>query len=98
MGLGGARIPHKSAKETRTGGGDLVRVLVGAALRRGQWPVAGDRAEDVHLGPGIGRPGRSGVPEVVAAQVSAAEFGDGFVPVRGVARDGGGVASGRSGR
>jgi hypothetical protein len=45
------------------------------------------------LDSGVGKPGQSGVPEVMAAQVLVAEFGDHVVPVRGVARDGGGDAS-----
>jgi hypothetical protein len=66
---------------------------VQVALGGGQRPVVGDPEWDVHLDSGVGKPGQSGVPEVMAAQVFVAELGDYVVPVRGVAQDGGGDAS-----
>lgn len=74
-------------------GCDLVYVRVEVALGGGQGAVAGDPSQDIDLDSRVGEPGQSGVPEVVAAQVLVAEFGDHVVPVGGVAQDGGGDAS-----
>jgi hypothetical protein len=52
--------------------------------------VSRDLAHDVHLDPGIGDPGESCVPEVMAAHVLVAELGDDVVPVGDVAQDRGG--------
>lgn len=66
--------------ERGPGGGDLVYVGVQVALGGGQGSVAGDASQDVHLDSGVGEPGQSGVPEVVAAQLLVAELGDHIVP------------------
>lgn len=73
--------------ERRPGGSDLVYVGVQVALAGGQGGVAGDPAEYVHLDSGVGEPGQSGVPEVVAAQVFVTEFADDVVPVGCVTQD-----------
>ncbi|GGT45275.1 hypothetical protein GCM10010207_51910 [Streptomyces atratus] len=44
----------------------------------------------MHLDPGIGEPGESRVPEVMAAQVLVPELGGDVVPVGGVTQDCGG--------
>lgn len=79
--------------EHRPGCRDLLYVGMQVALGGGQGSVAGDASQDVYLDSGVGEPGRSRVPEVVAAQVLVAEFGDHVVPVGGVAQGGGGDAS-----
>lgn len=61
--------------------------------------MAGDPPQDVDLDTGVGKPGQTGVPEIVAARVLVAELGDHVIPASGDVQDRGGDASAaRAGR
>lgn len=76
-------------RELVAGIGDLPAVRVEVSLSCSTVGMARDLLKQVQTHPGIGHPGEAGVPEVVASQVFVAEFGDHFVPVRGIAQNAG---------